>query len=323
MATGYQLIDYPNPNAAQGTHPRRGGARLSGTCVVHTSESGWTAGVDALTRFVRTRTDYGSYHRACDWSDITLYYPWEWEAWQDSETNNWAVGIAAACRASDWAVMPADIREGYYRNLARMAADFVTYMHAEHGVIVPLRRISGAEARARVPGFCAHGDSGLHRSDPGADFDWAALFRYTAAALGAPAIGFQNDNITAVPTPPAAAPKPKMKEWYEMPIPKSDLDAIARAVHHAQLPLGGKGTVSHEMRIIMTDRLANQTLKQVASQDAQIKGLVGAIAALSKGEPFDQAKLLSGVQAAASAGVAEVIDSVTRQETTTVKVKGA
>lgn len=185
MATGYIMLDSPNPTTAQGTYPRRGVfGKLSGTCIVHTSEGDWRAGVDSLTGLVRRRSDYGCYHRACDWADIALYYPWEWEAWQDSETNNWAVGIAAACRTSDWRVMPAEILEGYYRNMARMAADFVAYMRDEYGVEVPLRRLSGAEARARVPGFCAHGDSGVARSDPGADFDWNKFFDYTRQALG-------------------------------------------------------------------------------------------------------------------------------------------
>lgn len=183
MVTGYILVDYPNP-VAQGGFPRRGGFRPSGTCIVHTSEGGWQAGVEALTRLLRTRTSHGSYHRACDWADIALYYPWEWEAWQDTETNNWAVGIAAACKTSDWLAMPGEIREGYYRNMAKMAADFVTYMRETYGVVVPLRRLSGAEARAGVPGFCAHGDSGVSRSDPGRDFDWDKFFEYTRQALG-------------------------------------------------------------------------------------------------------------------------------------------
>lgn len=184
MATGYIMIDSPNPTTPQGTLPRRGtyGA-LSGTCIVHTSEGAWTAGVDSLTGLVRRRADYGCYHRACDWADIALYYPWEWETWQDSETNNWAVGIAAACRTSDWGNMPADVEEGYYRNMAKMGADFVTYMRDQYGIEVPRRRISGAQARARVPGFCAHGDSGISRSDPGANFDWARFFRYMEEAL--------------------------------------------------------------------------------------------------------------------------------------------
>jgi hypothetical protein len=48
---------------------------------------------------------------------------------------------------------------------------------------VPLKRITGAQARNRVPGFCAHGDSGVDRHDPGTAFDWALFFKYTAAAL--------------------------------------------------------------------------------------------------------------------------------------------
>ena len=186
MSTGYIMLDSPNPTTPQGTFPRRGGYAPSGTCIVHTSEGAWTAGVDSLTGLVQRRADYGCYHRACDWIDIARYYPWWWECWQDSETNNWAVGIAAACRTTDWKIMPAEIREGYYRNMARMAADFVLYMKEVHGITVPLRRITGAEARNRVPGFCAHGDSGIARSDPGADFDWPLFFKYTAEALNNP-----------------------------------------------------------------------------------------------------------------------------------------
>ncbi|WIV32240.1 hypothetical protein QN084_06415 [Paenarthrobacter sp. R1] len=182
MTSGYILVDGPNPYTPQGTFPRRGGAKLSGTCIVHTSEGNWRGGVDALTNLVRSRTDYGCYHRACDWQDIAAYYPWEWETWQDSETNNWAVGISAACKTTDWGNMPADVEEGFYRNLALMAADFINYM-ASKDIHVPLRRITGAQARARVPGFAAHGDSGISRSDPGVNFDWSRFFKYTADVL--------------------------------------------------------------------------------------------------------------------------------------------
>lgn len=215
MSSGYILVDSPNRNAPQGGLPRRGGGKLSGTCIVHTSEGPWSNGVDALTQFIRTRSDYGSYHRACDWEDIAQYFPWEWETWQDTETNGWAVGIAAACRTVDWRVMPADVREGYYRNLGRMAADFVDYMWETHKIRVPLRRLTGAEARAKVPGFCAHGDSGVHRSDPGADFDWSAFFRYTQAALGN-----ADSNAPASPTTPTPPKRPLL---IDAPDPIPDL----------------------------------------------------------------------------------------------------
>ena len=191
MATGYILQDSPNPYTAQGTYPRRGGHKLSGTCIVHTSEGAWTSGVDGLTRLVKTRSDYGCYHQACDWEDIARYYHWEWETWQDTETNNWAVGIAAACRTSDWTAMPPNIAEGYYRNMAKMAADFVLYMRTK-GIEVPRRRITGAQARAGVPGFCAHGDSGIARSDPGANFDWGKFLRYIDEEL-------DGDDVTLTP----------------------------------------------------------------------------------------------------------------------------
>lgn len=227
MATGYIMVDSPNPYTPQGTYPRRGGAKLSGTCIVHTSEGNWQGGVDALTNLVRSRADYGCYHRACDWQDIAAYYPWEWETWQDSETNNWAAGISAACKTTDWGNMPADVEEGFYRNLALMAADFVNYM-ASKNIHVPLRRITGAQARARVPGFAAHGDSGVSRSDPGVNFDWARFFKYTADVLNG-----------------AASPNTSELEEEDMP----SAEDIAKAILRAPAYDGGK-SVSHVLKAL-------------------------------------------------------------------------
>jgi hypothetical protein len=181
------LLDY-NPGTQQWGYPRRGGAKLSGTIIVHTAECaadnvGEDTSAEGCANMIANRADWGSYHRLVDSDSIIDMLPWEYEAWQDTETNNWAVGISAALRTSDWLTMPADRADRVYRNLAACAADFVRYMQGK-GVVVPLRRISGAEARAKVPGFCAHGDSGVARSDPGAAFDWARFFRYTEEALG-------------------------------------------------------------------------------------------------------------------------------------------
>lgn len=191
------LLDY-NPGTRQWGYPRRGARGfLTGTCIVHTAECaadniGEDTSAEGCARMIANRADYGSYHRLVDSDSIIDMLPWEYEAWQDSETNNWAVGISAALRTTDWAVMPADRRNRVYRNLAACAADFVRYM-AGRGVSVPLRRITGGEARAGVAGFCAHGDSGVARSDPGVDFDWALFFKYTAEALGSAASGEDDD----------------------------------------------------------------------------------------------------------------------------------
>jgi hypothetical protein len=181
----YYLLDY-NPGTQQWGYPRRG-ATLSGTCIIHTAECaadnvGEDTSAEGCARMIANRADYGSYHRLVDSDSIVRMLPWEYEAWQDSETNPWAVGISAAVRTTDWVGIPPDRRERIYRNMAACAAEFVTHM-AGQGITVPLRRLTGAEARSRVPGFCAHGDSGLYRSDPGTQFNWNTFFRYTQEAL--------------------------------------------------------------------------------------------------------------------------------------------
>lgn len=186
MVTGFYLLDNPQPNTQQWGYPRRG-AQLSGTCIVHTAECmadtvGPDTSAEGSANFIRNRSDYGSYHTLVDSDSIIEMVPYEYEAWQDSETNPWAVGISAAVMADGWATLPAAHADKIYRNLAWAAADFVAYMQTK-GITVPLRRITGAEARARVPGFCAHGDSGISRHDPGALFDWDKFFRYTRQAL--------------------------------------------------------------------------------------------------------------------------------------------
>lgn len=198
------LLNY-NPGTPQYTYPRRGGAQLSGTCIVHTAEcamdlDGDDTSAEVCANFIANRADYGSYHRLVDSDSIINMLPFEYEAWQDSETNNWAVGISAAVQAGKWHSIPAERRDRIYRNMAAAAAEFVQHMAAK-GVTVPLRRITGAEARSRVPGFCAHGDSGVSRSDPGAQFDWDLFFAYTQAALGG-VLTVQSATITH-PTSPA------------------------------------------------------------------------------------------------------------------------
>lgn len=52
-----------------------------------------------------------------------------------------------------------------------------------------------------------------------------------------------------------------------------------------------------------TNSVARNIAKQVASLDAQVAALVGAVAALSKGEPLDQAKLLASIREATKQGI--------------------
>jgi len=212
---GYYLADHPNFNAPQFVTQRRGiYGQLSGTVIMHTAQGYGAANV---ANFIATRSDYGSYHRLVDPNTIIEMAHWEWETWQDSETNNWAVGISAACRAEDWLGIEIPTRLKYYRNLAICAADFVRYMRENYGIEVPRVRISGAQARARVPGFCAHGDSGLSRTDPGVDFDWDLFFAYTNEELGETSTeedDFMTDMHTFLNTP-AFTDGPTISEMFK------------------------------------------------------------------------------------------------------------
>lgn len=302
------LLNY-NPGTRQYTYPRRGGAKLSGTAIIHTAEcamdlDGDDQSAEICASFIANRADYGSYHRLVDSDSIIDMVPWEYEAWQDSETNNWAVGISAAVQAGKWHIIPAARRDRIYRNLAACAADFVRHM-AGKGVTVPLVRITGAQARNRVPGFCAHGDSGLHRSDPGTQFDWTLFFRYTAEALGNGSLSYASESVEAI------------KEWDEMATP-AELHAAVWGgpgmpmIFNNEL---GRNEYPGTTLGAMTDRIVRQQIaplrQEVAAQAAQVSNLIGAVAAMSKGEPFDEAKLLAGVQSAAETGVKNAIESIT------------
>lgn len=187
---GFYLLENSPVNGTQWQqwcYPRRG-ADFSGTIIMHTSESvldviGDDSGAEDVARFIANRTgSYGAYHDLVDSDSIVEMAPYDYETWQDSETNPWAVGISAACRTTDWATMSESKREGYYRNLAKCGAKVVRYGLTQ-GIEIPLKRITGVEARNRVPGFCAHGDSGIARTDPGVNFDWDKFFEYTKQEL--------------------------------------------------------------------------------------------------------------------------------------------
>lgn len=229
---GFYLLDNPNPYTPQWVSPRRGiYGKLSGTCIVHTAENiidlvGEDTGAEGTANFIRTRSDYGCYHTLVDSDSIMELVPYEYETWQDSETNNWAVGISAAVRADGWNTIPMARRDRIYRNLAWAAADFVKYMRDAYRINVPFKRITGAQARARVPGFCAHGDSGINRTDPGVQFDWAKFFRFAAeelkkmdGAAPAPSVTQETSDMTVKPIEEQVAPSTsiklgKDKAWY-------------------------------------------------------------------------------------------------------------
>lgn len=283
----FYLLDNPQPITQQYGYPRRG-ATLSGTCIIHTAECaldnvGEDTSAEGTAEFIRNRSDYGSYHTLVDSDSIVEMVPYEYEAWQDSETNPWAVGLSAACQADGWHLIPADRRDRIYRNLAWAAADFVTYMKTK-GITVPLRRISGAEARARVPGFCAHGDSGIDRHDPGTAFDWALFFKYTSAALGGATITTQGTTTTP-------------KDWFDM-ASKEDL----RQVIKEENPWGYRNAKLEKDDAYALLR-ASRTFAVKAAADAAAAREIVAQIAKGQGTTIDYSKIEAAVKAAIAEGV--------------------
>jgi len=122
--------------------------------------------------------------------------------------------------------------------------------------------------------------------------------------------------ILAGPAPKPPAPKPPVKDAFEMATP----DDFFNKSFARQGP-GATGTTSLGGMVAWMDSNLRNIMNQNAAQDAVIKSLVGAVAALSKGQTFDEAKLLDSIQARveagiqnvdelAAAGVQEAIDSI-------------
>lgn len=115
----------------------------------------------------------------------------------------------------------------------------------------------------------------------------------------------------------AGTPVIAPKEEDDMPLTDADINKLYTKEVARQG--GAKGTTNLMATVAWLDTNLGRVINTQAEQNAMIKGLVGAVAALSKGEKFDEAKLLAGVQAAAAKGVADAIDSID----TTVTVKSS
>ncbi|WP_459332406.1 N-acetylmuramoyl-L-alanine amidase [Arthrobacter sp. Hz1] len=287
----------------------------------------------SLTNWANTPLPAGpvaSWHSFVDPIARVRMVPWHLAAWVQGYANPFAFGVEAAGYAEfseeEW-LTPEGLKQ-----LENLAHEWVYYWEIEksQGNAIPLRWLETWEVEAvmagnrDIKGFCTHGQiEPASRWDPGPNFPYTRLMDRIKQILA-----------PGETPPPVLKPKPKPepKEWYEMAIPKEDLRSIHDAIWHGtpgakliQNRLDKKGEWAETALGSLTDRIVRQQLapmrQQAASQDAQINSLVGAIAALSKGESFDEAKLLAGVKASAAAGVKEAVDSIEKTETTTVTIK--
>lgn len=316
----YYLQDHPNPNLPQFGWERaplgQPGVHLSGVIGVHTSEAitdfeGVDNNAENNAAFIARRGEYGSYHTTGDADSILpLVHP-RYAAWADTTNNAHAMSVSGCLQAARWLEMTPERRRAVVVNMAVAGAQMVQTAVRDGYLAAPTPavRISPSEAiSGSRPGFYGHGETNPGtRYDPGQHFDWNLFLSTYAAAIGG--------TIT-----PTEAPK----EWDEMASKEEIFDAVwggpgTPLIHNNEL---GRGEYPRTILGAMTDRIVRQQItplrQEVAAQNAQISNLVGAVAALAKGEQFDEAKLLAGVTAAAEAGVKNAIESIE----TTVKIEG-
>lgn len=151
----------------------------TGLLVVHTAESepdqsGPDTGADAVARFIRDRSDPGSYHTLADSDSRLQLVPYDQAAYGDGTgSNEFGIHISAATQAAKWPTLPKAWRDGAVRQMAKAAADAARWLKKTHGIDVPARRVTKAQSDAGHAGFISHGerDPG-RRTDPGKDFPW-------------------------------------------------------------------------------------------------------------------------------------------------------
>lgn len=192
-----------HPPARSQFRKRRG--KPSGVVAAHTAENtpdyvAFDGGAENVASWITRRSDPGSYHLLADSDSRIRLVDWDDAAFHDGTgTNDHSVGISVATRADVWPLAPQRWRDGAIRQLAAGAADYARWLKRTHGITVPARRITAAQARARVPGFVTHAElDPARRSDPGKAFPWDQFFREYQAALSG--------------TATSAAPK----EWSDM-----------------------------------------------------------------------------------------------------------
>lgn len=193
MFTGFYLLDNPNRVCAQYGGVRRGGDRLSGVIVMHTTESvpdwvGPDTGAETVAEWLTRRNDHGSYHVLVDGDSTVPLAPWDAETWHDIATNTHSVGISIATQAHRWAEAPTEWKDAALRRAAEAAASAARHIKTVTGITVPARWLTREEAHSRVPGFVRHGTSDpANRSDPwpaGAPEETLFLNYYRAAMAG-------------------------------------------------------------------------------------------------------------------------------------------
>ncbi len=187
----------------------------SGAAVMHTTEGAPSLNAaEGLANYTTTRTSYGSYHDATDYSGTLKIGRFEWQMFgEGTGGNRWAYHHAFCCRTTDWTKMPEGDIASMLVDGAEAVANYSAWLIASHGIAVPARRITKAQYHNQEPGFISHGElDPSRRSDPGADFPWDDfLSRYEAVAG---VVTGRNPNTADLPLPGFADAMNEVAELY-------------------------------------------------------------------------------------------------------------
>lgn len=170
MATGYYLLDHPNPNGKK-YYPSRSAAVKY--LVIHTAENlpdihPPDLGAEAVAHYLSTTSRDASCHECVDTDSYIRMLPDSYTAWQARGANSNGWGLEICTTASKWADLPASYRDVLYR----MAAHRTRRAALHFGI--PLRRTTFGGAA----GVLGHHDiDPTRRTDPGKDFNWTYFLK--------------------------------------------------------------------------------------------------------------------------------------------------
>lgn len=228
----YYLLNNANRVRQYGKVRRKGkhGGIPTGAIILHCVQGisdldGPDTSAENTARWItRDSTRQASYHTITDRDTIVRMLPFNMEAWHDTTSNNYSIGISVNWKVEDLPRMTKEQRYQYYEQFALAVLEAVQWLKKTRNITVPLGHlISRSEVVAGKPGISTHG-----RMDPGRRYDpfgrtldnqyereFMHYLRKKASEQGLPQPGTPAPAPTPVPTP--AHQSIKEQSWSNPP----------------------------------------------------------------------------------------------------------
>ena len=228
----YYLLSNANRVRQYGSTRRktRHGGSPTGAIILHCVQGisdldGPDTSAENTARWItRDSTRQASYHTITDRDSIVRMIPFNMEAWHDTTSNNYSIGISVNWVVEDLPRMNEEQLNQYYEQFALAVLEAVEWLKKTRNITVPLdRMLTRAEVVAGKPGISTHG-----RMDPGRRYDpfgrtldnkyereFMHHLRKKAGEQGLPQPGTPAPAPTPAPTP--VPPSGKEQSWSNPP----------------------------------------------------------------------------------------------------------